>query len=202
MHKGRLTWLFGALGSSWSRLWSAHSVRPIRTTNLVAWWTFDEGSGTSAADASGHQNTATIVNGAWGAGHTGSALVDGRRQRRHRHRSAVRQSSFDGGEITVMAWTYRTAEHNVAVISHGYPALFFGFHGAQFKWQFEHANGRDMACYADRNTKQSSIAGFTSRRPTMDGSRGCTPMASRSAASGRGATSRCPRSVHDVGLPR
>jgi Concanavalin A-like lectin/glucanases superfamily len=51
--------------------------------------------------------------------------------------------------ITLAAWTWREESHNVAVVAHGYPDLFFGFHGRQFKWQFTHANGRDMSCYAD-----------------------------------------------------
>jgi len=53
--------------------------------------------------------------------------------------------------ITLAAWTWRDESHNVAVVAHGYPDLFFGFHGGQFKWQFTHANGRDMSCYADES---------------------------------------------------
>ncbi|HEV8725280.1 MAG TPA: LamG-like jellyroll fold domain-containing protein [Candidatus Binatia bacterium] len=42
---------------------------------LVAHWTFDEGSGTTASDASGNGNTATLINGpVWSAGKVGSAL--------------------------------------------------------------------------------------------------------------------------------
>jgi len=42
---------------------------------LVAHWKFDEGTGTSASDASGNGNTATLVNGPlWSAGRVGGAL--------------------------------------------------------------------------------------------------------------------------------
>jgi len=117
--------------------------------HLVAWWSFDEGAGTLAHDASGHQNTATILNGGWGEGHSGGALLmdGGNDSIATVALSDSLRSTTD--EITVMAWTYRSATHNVAVLSHGYPALFFGFHGARFKWQIEHAGGRQTACYAD-----------------------------------------------------
>ena len=116
--------------------------------SLVARWTFDDGAGTRAADASGHDNVATIVNGAWGEGRSGTALLmdGGNDGIATIALSDSLRSPTD--EITVMAWTYRTAKHNVAVISHGYPALFFGFHGAQFKWQLEQQNGRRAECYA------------------------------------------------------
>jgi len=119
-------------------------------THLVAWWKFDEGSGEFAADASGHANVATIQNGGWGEGRTGAALqMDGNND------GIVKVPLSDSlrataNEITITAWTYRTAEHNVAVVSHGYPELFLGFHGPQFKWQIKHANGRMSECYADR----------------------------------------------------
>jgi len=51
-------------------------------------------------------------------------------------------------KITVMAWGYRTANHNVALISHGYPDLFFGYHGPQYKWQLRNQNGTFVECYA------------------------------------------------------
>jgi hypothetical protein len=116
---------------------------------LVGRWTFEEMQGTSVADASGNGNAGEILNGQWDTGAQGGGL------------------SFDGSgdsvvtvplsgtlqdtteNITVAAWAYRTAEHNVAVVAHGYPTLFFGFHGAQFKWEFSLTNGRRGACYAD-----------------------------------------------------
>ena len=117
--------------------------------DLVASWPFDEGTGAQAGDASGHDNVATLRNGGWGKGRMVGALqMDGGND------GIVVVPLSDSlrataDEVTIMAWTYRTAEHNVAVVSHGYPALFFGFHGPRFKWQVEHANGRMSACYAD-----------------------------------------------------
>jgi hypothetical protein len=47
----------------------------VSPSNLVAHWKFDEGSGTTATDASGNGNTGTLVNGPlWAAGRVGNAL--------------------------------------------------------------------------------------------------------------------------------
>jgi hypothetical protein len=44
------------------------------TANLVGHWTFDEGAGAVAADASGNGNAGNVVNGSWQPGKIGSAL--------------------------------------------------------------------------------------------------------------------------------
>ena len=45
------------------------------TSNLVAYWKFDEGTGTTTADSSGNGNTGTLTNGPlWTAGRIGNAL--------------------------------------------------------------------------------------------------------------------------------
>ena len=116
--------------------------------HLVAWWKFDEGAGQRAADASGNGNLATINNGGWAEGGDALQMDGGNDGIVVVPLSDSLRSTAD--EITVMAWTYRSAEHNVAVVSHGYPDLFFGFHGPQFKWQLLHANGRRTSCYADK----------------------------------------------------
>ena len=47
----------------------------VAPSNLVAYWKFDEGSGTTAADSSGNGNTGTLINGPlWTAGKAGNAL--------------------------------------------------------------------------------------------------------------------------------
>jgi hypothetical protein len=52
------------------------STRPLTIPGLVAAYSFDEGAGTTVADASGNRNTGTIVNGTWTtAGKYGNALV-------------------------------------------------------------------------------------------------------------------------------
>jgi methionine-rich copper-binding protein CopC len=50
------------------------SYQPTNTTGLVAAYSFDEGSGTTVADASGHGNTGTISNATWTTGLFGDAL--------------------------------------------------------------------------------------------------------------------------------
>lgn len=79
---------------------------------LVAYWKFDEGSGTAAQDASGLGNHAGALNGpVWGAGRVGGALsFDG-------VNDVVRDASttFDGtGDLTVAAWVKRSGSggHN------------------------------------------------------------------------------------------
>ena len=84
---------------------SACATTPLATTatNLLAYWTLDEGSGSIAYDTSGNNNTGTVANALWVGGLFGSALL------------------FDGGEfvtvsnslslnpvngITVSAWIY------------------------------------------------------------------------------------------------
>ena len=46
-------------------------------TNLVAHWTFDDGSGATATDASGNGHDGTLINGPlWAAGQVGSNALD------------------------------------------------------------------------------------------------------------------------------
>ena len=118
------------------------SENPEHPAELVGWWRFEEGTGATVSDSSGCGNTATMKNGGWGPGKDGGGLLmDGGNDSiltvplSESLRSAA-------NAITVMAWTYRTDEYNVAVIAHQYPALFFGFHGPQFKWAFRTHLGR------------------------------------------------------------
>jgi hypothetical protein len=47
----------------------------VTPTGLVAYWKFDEGSGTTVSDSSGNGNTGTLMNGPlWTAGRVGNAL--------------------------------------------------------------------------------------------------------------------------------
>ena len=47
----------------------------VSPSGLVAYWKFDEGSGTTVSDSSGNGNTGTLVNGPlWTAGRVGNAL--------------------------------------------------------------------------------------------------------------------------------
>jgi hypothetical protein len=128
---------------------TALPVPQFAPRDLVGWWKFDEGQGTSVADASGNGNTATIQNGGWGSGKIAGALhMDGGND------SIVVIPLSDSlrstaNQITVMGWAYRTAEHNVDILGHGYPAVFLGFHGPRFKWQIADARGKLGSCYAD-----------------------------------------------------
>ena len=123
---------------------------PPEDQGLVGWWKFDETQGLNAADSSGNENPGTIRNGEWGTGTVGGALLlDGSGD------SVVTIPVSDmlratAQGITVAARAFRTAQHNVALVAHGYPTLFFGFHGSQFKWEISLDSGRKAVCYADR----------------------------------------------------
>jgi hypothetical protein len=73
------------------------------TTGLVAYWMFDERSGTAAADASGKGNTAVLQNGTgWSTGKIGAGALtmDGMDDR-----GIISTASFDGaGNMTIAAW--------------------------------------------------------------------------------------------------
>ena len=109
---------------------------------LIGWWKFDEISGDSAIDASGNGNSAKVLNGGWGIGKHGGAL-----QMNGGNDSIVTIPLTDSmlstvHEITLMAWAYRTAIHNVDIVGHTYPYVFFGFHGPQFKFQLGNQEGK------------------------------------------------------------
>jgi hypothetical protein len=117
---------------------------------LIAWWKFDEREGQIALDASRHQNTASILNGKWEEGISGAALfMDGGND------SIVTVPVTDSlkstaDAITLTAWVYRTAQHNVDVVGHTYPYFFFGYHGSQFKFQLGSRTGKFAKCYAPK----------------------------------------------------
>ncbi|MBK6864878.1 MAG: LamG domain-containing protein, partial [Ideonella sp.] len=103
-----------------------------------------------AQDATPNSNTATLTRSRWSAGRAGGALaLDGGND--DIVSVPVSASLLRTREaITIAAWTWRDATHNVAIVSHGYPALFFGFHGPLFKWQIEYLGGLHASCYANR----------------------------------------------------
>ena len=70
-------------------------------TNLLAYWTFDEGSGATAYDSSGNANTGTVVSAAWTGGMVNAALYfDGTAQATVPN--AVSLNPLNG--ITIAAW--------------------------------------------------------------------------------------------------
>ena len=78
------------------------------SSGLVAAYSFDEGAGTTAADASGRANTGTLVNGpTWAAGRNGTALqFDGTNDRmRINHADSLNLTTAS----TFSTWIYPTA---------------------------------------------------------------------------------------------
>jgi glucose/arabinose dehydrogenase len=88
--------------------YTATFSQSISPPGLVAAWGFNEGTGTTTADASPNANTGTLVNGpTWTTGHTGGALqFDGSNDRVRVEDS----NSLDlTGAATFEAWVYPTA---------------------------------------------------------------------------------------------
>ena len=73
----------------------------------VAAYAFNEGSGATASDASGHGNTGTVINPSWTTGKNGSALAF------NGNNTAVsipdNNNSLDVSTLTVEAWIFKTA---------------------------------------------------------------------------------------------
>jgi hypothetical protein len=84
-------------------------VQNVVTNGLAAYWTFDEGSGTQAADSSGQGNTATLLNGTgWASGVVGSGALsfDGV----NASASVADSSSLEiTGDLTIALWIKHNA---------------------------------------------------------------------------------------------
>src|SRR5271167_1776447 len=80
---------------------------PAQGQQLVGYWKFDEGFGTTAADSSGNGHTATLVNGAiWVPGKIGSAVSEFPTKRQYVSVPAIDLSNTDA--VTIALWTNRT----------------------------------------------------------------------------------------------
>src|SRR3989344_290143 len=100
---------------------AAFAVAP--SSGLVGYWSFSEGSGTSAADSSGSGNTATLTNDpSWGSGQVGSALsFDGTDDRLQITQSTSRSTIYNngGGGMSVAFWLNPTALTTASLFSLG-----------------------------------------------------------------------------------
>jgi hypothetical protein len=74
---------------------------PDMNTGLIAYWTFNEGSGSSAADSSGNGNTATLSGATWTSGIVNQAVaLDGVSS----FVSAAHTSAFNAYPLTIAGW--------------------------------------------------------------------------------------------------
>jgi hypothetical protein len=117
---------------------------PPPSSGLITYWPFDDGGGTSAADASGNGNTATLVNGPlWTAGQVNQALVfDGIND----HVTAPHTGALNAFPLTVVAWiktssatgTVGIVNKYVAGSRSGYNLFMNG--GALCAWYFRNSS--------------------------------------------------------------
>ena len=151
------------------------SAIPVSNSrNLVLDLSFDAGSGVSVEDGSIYGNNATIVErdnnknpvpvtqSYWtNNGLFGNAMeMDGKEF----ESNSIVEIPFSASmatvkkEITVMAWVYRDEiEKNVAILSHDYPKLFFGFHNSLYKWEFPTSDGSSVNCYVGYSPPQKWV---------------------------------------------
>ncbi len=101
-------------------VWAFTTMPVIPVSNdpdLVAWWTFDEGSGTRALDWSGHGNHGEIVNQGWSdPGRHGDASLNAA----GRGYVAIEDLSYATTgltEITVCAWVRTSTETEQYIVS-------------------------------------------------------------------------------------
>ena len=80
---------------------------PAQGQSPVGYWTFDDGSGTKAADSSGNGHTATLVNGiTWVAGKVGDAVSANAASRQYIGIPAIDLSGTQA--VTVTLWANRS----------------------------------------------------------------------------------------------
>ncbi|MEM3616535.1 MAG: LamG domain-containing protein [Candidatus Bathyarchaeia archaeon] len=100
----------------------AGSGQPLNETGLVGYWSFDEGTGTTAYDSSGNNNHGTIYGATWTNGKIGNALqFDGIDDYVFIENSPSLQVSQS---ITITAWTKveeTTGDHQI-ILAKWYPS--------------------------------------------------------------------------------
>jgi len=99
---------------------------------LVGYWKFDEGSGTTACDNSGNDNTGTLVNGpSWVEGKSGKALrFDGENDYVDCGTLGNLGSTRLGGATTYMCWlnSSQTASSFILGTANDYPEMAMSVH--------------------------------------------------------------------------
>jgi hypothetical protein len=106
--------LFSSLGILPSLIQPTHAAAP--TSGLVGHWGFNEGSGTTASDSTGNENTGTLTNGpTWNTGKVGQALIfDGTDDRV----DIPNASNFALSTFTISAWARKNGTNFDGIFSH------------------------------------------------------------------------------------
>jgi hypothetical protein len=93
----------------------AQDVGASLSTGLLGLWRFDEGSGTTSADASGNGNTATLFNGpSWATGYSGDA-IEGNGTNSY-VQANIGTWFGSNNTLSVSAWTYVNANSSGPVV--------------------------------------------------------------------------------------
>jgi hypothetical protein len=82
----------------------SNEARVVTAVQLHTHLTFDAGSGTSAADASGNAHTGTLVNAAWAAGHLAGSAVS--LNGSNAYVSLPNDLMIDVADCTIAAWVF------------------------------------------------------------------------------------------------
>src|SRR3989344_3227356 len=119
-----MTELASVLQALKTLLSSLISQTQAQTSGLVGHWTFDEGSGTTAQDSSGNNNTGILTNGpTWTTGKIGQALnFDGVDD----YVDVANESNFDferTDPFSISLWVnYNTTATNMALVNKMQPS--------------------------------------------------------------------------------
>jgi len=109
---------FDGVATHKGNVWSFKTLPeiPITDTNLIGWWTLDEGMGTTAVDWSGHGNHGTLFGPQWAIpGYLGDAAL-----KMNGGYVAIQNLSYNdpnGTEVTVCAWIRTSSAANQYIAS-------------------------------------------------------------------------------------
>jgi hypothetical protein len=150
----------GVFGKVRSDVWSFTTLPdiPITDPNLIGWWKFDAGSGTTAIDWSGHENHGTLNGPQWMFGYDGDALeFDGTNDTV----SLGTGPALDGPtDLSVAAWI-KTSSASAGVIIQQRNG---GFNG-EYRFMVNGSGQLDLMLYGDGDYQYT----FTTTKTVNDG---------------------------------
>ena len=140
------------------------------TSNLISWWKFDDGSGTTAIDSSGNGHSGTLTNGpTWTAGNIGGAIsFDGVDDVIS---FGVMSSTQGQSHMTWAFWVYATTfvGNNSFFVGNGNPnmatEMAWAVSNAPTSW---HGTTRDIGMYVNSDLTNNDTACFTSSQPLIN----------------------------------
>lgn len=133
---------------------AATTIRPTNSVGLVTWWKFEDGSGTTVADASGAGNSGTITGSpTWVSGRTGQAL-----QFSSSGQYVSRTVSASATVYTVSAWIQYNGSVPISSIK---VAFSYGSGSSGTIWMGYASNGRLAVSNSSVDLTSSTVVNDT-----------------------------------------